>query len=141
MNKVWARVAMVCAVASLASQGAVAQVVTHAAGIAPISASIDAHMVRVGDMLRPPPSPPTNDTPELRGQALHQHVLDQMQQRFDAAADPSTHLLTQQAAKDHGMGFIADHFQQIDRTGSGYISFDDFRHFLKARHGMAFSNN
>ena len=141
MNRVWARVVMVCALSSLASHGAVAQVAMQVAKAAPISGSIDGQMIRVGDMLRPPPSPPSNDTPELRGQALHQHVLDQMKQRFDVAADPSTHLLTQQAAKDHGMGFIADHFQQIDRNGSGYISFEDFRNFLRARHGVAFSNN
>lgn len=134
MNNVWVNAATVCVLFTMAMHGATAQV-------APISGATDAHAIRVGDMVRPaPPAPPGTETVDPQGQALRDRVLSNLHRRFDAAADPRTHLLTQQAARQHGWGYIADHFQQIDRSGTGAISFDDFKAYLQSRHGMAVSN-
>ncbi|KVE34079.1 hypothetical protein WS68_10815 [Burkholderia sp. TSV86] len=99
-------------------------------------------IVKVGDRLRmPPPDPVGTAIPQAQGQALRDQVLENMKQRFDVAADPSTHLLSLSGAKRSGWGYIADHFSEIDRSGSGYVSFEDLKRYLKARKGAAFTNS
>ncbi|MEO6921788.1 MAG: EF-hand domain-containing protein [Collimonas sp.] len=102
----------------------------------------EARLIKVGDMLpKPPPDEPGTTRPELRGQALRNQAVANLKKRFDAAADPSTHLLTQAQAKSAGFGYVADHFQAIDRNGSGYVSFEDLLQYLKSRKGAAFNKD
>jgi hypothetical protein len=101
-----------------------------------------ARLIKVGDMLpKPPPDEPGTTRPELRGQALRNQAIANVKKRFDAAADPSTHLLSLAQAKNAGFGYVADHFQAIDRNGSGYVSFDDLLLYLKSRKGAAFNKD
>uniref|UniRef100_UPI003BEEBB46 EF-hand domain-containing protein n=1 Tax=Burkholderia arboris TaxID=488730 RepID=UPI003BEEBB46 len=98
-----------------------------------------AQFLKVGEiLLRPPPSLPGTSVPEKQGQALHDQVLSNMKQRFDAAADPVTHRLTAAGATRSGWGYVADHFKEIDRSGKGSVTFDDLEQFLRARKGAAF---
>ena len=99
-------------------------------------------LLKVSDpMVTPPPDPVGTAVPEAKGQALRDQVLANMKQRFDAAADPSSHLLSLAGAKRSGLGYIADHFSEIDRSGSGYVSFDDLKRYLKAKKGAAFAKS
>lgn len=101
-----------------------------------------ARLIKVGDMLpKPPPDEPGTSRPELRGQALRNQAIGNLKKRFDAAADPSTHLLSLADAKAAGFGYVADHFKEIDRNGSGYISFADLVLYLKSRKGPAFNKD
>ncbi|MFM0596468.1 hypothetical protein [Paraburkholderia dilworthii] len=99
-------------------------------------------LLKVGDRLvSPPPDPAGTAVPEPQGQALREQVLANLKRRFTAAADPSTHLLTQAAAKQAGLGYIADHFHDIDRSGGGYVSFDDLERYLRQKNGPAFAGS
>lgn len=101
---------------------------------------LQSHLMKVSDgLVAPPPDAPGTTVPEPRGQALRDQVRANLKQRFDAAADPSTHLLSQAGAKQAGMGYIADNFSAIDRSGSGYVSYEDFERYLKQRKGPAFA--
>lgn len=101
-----------------------------------------ARLIKVGDMLpKPPPDDPGTTRPELHGQALRNQAIANLRKRFDAAADPSTHLLSQAQAKTAGFGYVADHFKEIDRNGSGYVSFEDLVLYLKSRKGAAFNKD
>ncbi|RCW79759.1 hypothetical protein [Phyllobacterium bourgognense] len=71
--------------------------------------------------------------PQKQDAASIQKLLDQeLRAKFDAAAK-SNHLLTAQAASDAGLGFVADHFVQIDSNHDGYASFDDVQTFFDGR--------
>lgn len=101
-----------------------------------------ARMLKVGDRLvTPPPDPAGTAVPEPQGQTLRDQVIANMKRRFDAAADPSTHLLSQAGAKQAGLGYVADHFGEIDRSGGGYISFDDLERYLRHKNGPAFAGS
>ncbi|MFL9871906.1 EF-hand domain-containing protein [Paraburkholderia megapolitana] len=112
------------------------------AGATGVDADAPMQLLKVGDRIgTPPPDPVGTAVPEAEGQTLRDQVLANMKQRFDAAADPSTHLLSLADAKRSGWGYIADHFSAIDRSGSGYVSFDDLKRYLKAKKGAAFANS
>lgn len=131
---------MILAITGLASTSTVqaAGYVTSNAGNAPAPMQF----MKIGDTLRmPPPDPPGTAVPEPQGQTLRDQVVANLKRRFDAAADPSTHLLSQAAAKQAGLGYIADHFGEIDRSGSGYVSFDDLKRYLRHKNGPAFAGS
>lgn len=101
-----------------------------------------ARLLKVGDRLvSPPPDPAGTAVPEPQGQALREQVRASLKRRFTAAADPATQLLTRAGAKQAGLGYIADHFDDIDRSGGGYISFDDFERYLRQKNGPAFAGS
>jgi hypothetical protein len=67
------------------------------------------------------------------GDELRQQVLQKLKARFDAAdADHDTRL-TQDEAKAGGLGFVTQHFADIDTAQRGSVSFDDVRKFVQAR--------
>lgn len=97
--------------------------------------------VEVGEhMYAPPADPPGTATPQPTGRTLQAQVVADLRKRFDAAADPSTHLLSLAQAKGARWGYIVDHFQQIDRSGNGRISFADLLAYLKSKNGPAVSS-
>jgi hypothetical protein len=68
----------------------------------------------------------------IEGAALRAQVERKLREPFDAAAG-STGTLTRIQARDAGLGFIASHFDAIDRRQTGTITFEDYKAFLKAR--------
>jgi hypothetical protein len=70
--------------------------------------------------------------PASRGATLAQEVDRKLRARFDAAAGPSGRL-TREGAQAAGLGFIAQHFDAIDRRHAGRVSYEDYRQFLLSR--------
>ena len=71
--------------------------------------------------------------PPAEGAALRAQVERKLRGAFDAAARPHGGTLTREQARDAGFGFIANHFEAIDRRGAGRVTFDDYRRFLRER--------
>jgi len=69
-----------------------------------------------------------------RGAELKAEVERKLRADFDAAAPQGT--LTRDQARAAGLGFIANHFEAMDRRGSGVVRFEDYRAFLKSRGGF-----
>jgi hypothetical protein len=77
--------------------------------------------------------------PELRkaqaaapteGRALRAQVERKLKEAFDAADAGHTGSLTRQQANAAGLGFVAGHFEQIDRQRTGRVRFDDVKRYL-----------
>jgi hypothetical protein len=87
--------------------------------------------------LADPYVPPAKRVPAQQapasGAALHAQALHKLQRQFDAATPPNSTTLTKDQARAAGLGYIADHFDQIDRHGSGKVSFEDVKHYMKQR--------
>ena len=61
---------------------------------------------------------------------------DQAQQRLVSSLGANGALAQHQAitkaqAQAHGLGFVATHFEQIDRTHSGHVTLDDVEAFVQ----------
>lgn len=67
------------------------------------------------------------------GDALRAQVEAKLKAAFDAAARPYGGTLSREQARASGFGFIANHFDAIDRRGAGRVGFEDYRDFLRAR--------
>lgn len=65
------------------------------------------------------------------GAALRSQVEARLRAPFDAAARGGR--LTREQAAAAGLGFIARHFDAIDRRREGAIAFEDYKRFLKER--------
>jgi hypothetical protein len=96
--------------------------------------------VKMEQPLRDPWVPPNarkpSTTPPTEGVALRAQVESKLRQDFDAAALSHAGSLTRQQAVSAGLGFIAKHFDEIDRQKSGAIRFDDVKRYL-VEHGAA----
>lgn len=66
------------------------------------------------------------------GAQLQAEVDRKLRGRFEAAAGPQG-LLTRDAARAAGLGFIERHFEAIDRRHAGRVSYEDYRQFLRSR--------
>jgi hypothetical protein len=98
-------------------------------------------LIKVGEhMPVPPPDPPGTATPMPTGRALQNQIVADFKKRFDAAADPATHLLTATQAKSAGWGYVADHFNEIDAANKGSVSFSDLMRYLRSKKGPAFNS-
>ena len=69
-----------------------------------------------------------------RGADLRAEVERTLRADFEAAAPAGT--MTREQARATGLGFIANHFDAIDRRGTGVVRFEDYRAFLKSRGGV-----
>ncbi|WDD95595.1 hypothetical protein Bsp3421_005771 [Burkholderia sp. FERM BP-3421] len=67
-------------------------------------------------------------------------AIVEIKKRFNAAADPITHRMTLMQARQNGWNGIAEHFSEIDQSGSGSVSFDDVAQYLRNRRHPAFAN-
>ena len=67
------------------------------------------------------------------GAALQAQVDRKLRESFEAAAAPYGGTLTRDQARAAGFGFVANHFDSIDRRGAGAVTFDDYRSFLEQR--------
>lgn len=75
----------------------------------------------------PPPSTPAS------GQALRNEAMDKLKKRFQEADLDANGSVTREEAKRAGLGFVENHFDDIDTAGRGAVSFDDVRKFMAQR--------
>ncbi len=78
----------------------------------------------------PPAARNPSTTPPTEGAALRAQVEAKLKQAFDAADVNHSGTLTRQQAAAAGLGFIAQHFDAIDRQKTGAVRFDDVKRYL-----------
>ena len=81
----------------------------------------------------PPESRKASTTTPTEGAALRAQVEHKLKLAFDAADTSHTGSLTREQANAAGLGFVAKHFDEIDRQKNGVVRFDDVKRFLVAR--------
>jgi hypothetical protein len=68
-----------------------------------------------------------------QGAALRARVERKLKTQFDAADVTGSGSLTREQARAAGLGYVARHFDEIDRQRAGAVSFDDVKRFLRTR--------
>ncbi|MEK8030931.1 EF-hand domain-containing protein [Ideonella sp. DXS29W] len=90
-----------------------------------------------GPVLRDPAVPEavrhTRPAPPSEGDTLKALVEAKLRSRFDAADTSGQGHITRSQAEAAGLGFIARHFDTIDATGHGSISWAQVREYLAER--------
>ena len=81
----------------------------------------------------PPDARKPSTAPPTEGAALRAQVERKLRQAFDAADVNHTGSLTRQQANAGGLGFVARHFDEIDRQKSGTVRFDDVKRYMVER--------
>jgi hypothetical protein len=85
----------------------------------------------------PPEARPAFVPAPLEGAALRAKVESKLKASFDTADVDGTGTITRAQAQAHGLGYIVQHFDSIDRAHSGRVSFDDVRGFMQQRAAQA----
>ena len=83
----------------------------------------------------PPEARKPSTTAPTTGAALNAQVERKLKQAFDAADTGHTGALTREQAQAHGLRYISEHFDEIDRRNAGVVRFDDVKRFLRERGG------
>jgi len=83
----------------------------------------------------PPEARKPSTTAPTTGAALNAQVERKLKQAFDAADTGHTGTLTREQAQAHGLRYISEHFDEIDRRNTGAVRFDDVKRFLRERGG------
>lgn len=91
----------------------------------------------VRDPWVPPDARKPSTAAPSEGAALGAQVERKLRQAFDAADVSHTGSLTRQQASAAGLGFVARHFDEIDRQQSGAVRFDDVKRYM-VEHGAKF---
>ena len=76
------------------------------------------------------------DTPEglvHRQEEVWDAALVKLARQFGAADTQNTGSITQAQARAAGLGYVANHFRQIDASGRGRVSFSDVQRYVQAR--------
>jgi hypothetical protein len=72
-------------------------------------------------------------TADAPARSMAGSTSDRLRARFEAADLRKTGRITRTEAAAGGFGFIAQHFEAIDRQGRGEVSFEEVKAFLVAR--------
>jgi len=75
--------------------------------------------------------------PQTSGSSLQKQALGKLRQKFNEADREQSGRISRQQAQQAGFGFVANHFDAIDRQHRGSISFDELKAYLRAN-GAAF---
>ena len=81
----------------------------------------------------PPEARKRSQAAPTEGAALRAEVERKLKRAFDDADVGRTGSVTRQQADAAGLGFVARHFDEIDRQGRGAVRFDDVRRYLVER--------
>jgi hypothetical protein len=73
------------------------------------------------------PQPPARDV-ELKAQ-----VERMLRASFDAADTEGRGSVTLEQARSAGLGIVANNFARIDAKGTGRVSFEEFKRYLRAQ--------
>ncbi|GAB3251326.1 EF-hand domain-containing protein [Chitinimonas naiadis] len=97
------------------------------------SAAARANMAQVGDPYLPPAARQPSQATPPSGAALQAIAVEKLRRRFEAADISHSGTLTEEQARQAGLGFVAEHFKRIDVQQRGRISFDDLRLYMRER--------
>ncbi|WP_269505703.1 EF-hand domain-containing protein [Burkholderia sp. IMCC1007] len=92
-----------------------------------------ARQAQLGDPYVPPAARKPTAGTQTTGAALHAQVVRKLARQFDAADTQNSGSITQAQARAAGLGYVANHFRQIDTGGSGRVSFSDVQRYMQAR--------
>ncbi|CAB3767464.1 hypothetical protein B7G54_29535 [Burkholderia puraquae] len=117
--------------AALACVGAAASVSAFAQ--ASDAAPARARQAQLGDPYVPPAARKPTAGTQTTGAALHAQVVRKLARQFSAADAQNTGSITESQARAAGLGYVANHFRQIDSGGNGRVSFADVQRYMQAR--------
>ena len=88
--------------------------------------------------LRDPYVPPSvreqaRPAPETSGSALRAQVERKLRDNFDKADTQRRGSITREEARTARLGFIAENFEAIDEAGSGRVTYDDVKRYLRSK--------
>jgi hypothetical protein len=110
---------------------------TTCAAVALDAIAADPVPAQAAQPLRDPWVPPElrkpSAAPPTEGAALRAQVEHKLKSAFDAADVGHAGSLTREQASAAGLGFVARHFDEIDRQKAGAVRFDDVKRFLISR--------
>jgi hypothetical protein len=86
--------------------------------------------------LRNLPEPAPASAP-LSGAALQRQALAKLRQRFNEADLDANGALTEDEARKAGLGYVANHFSEIDTAHAGKVTFDDVRNYMAKKRRQA----
>lgn len=92
-----------------------------------------AHQAQLGDPYVPPAARKPTAGTQTTGAALHAQVVSKLARQFRAADTQNTGSLTEAQARAAGLGYVANHFRQIDASGSGRVSFSDVQRYMQSQ--------
>lgn len=86
-----------------------------------------------GDPVLPPAlrQQQSKDKPSS-GEELRLQVMQKLKARFDMADGDHNARLTLDEAKAAGLGFVAQHFSEIDTAQRGSVSFEEIRKYVQS---------
>jgi hypothetical protein len=80
---------------------------------------------QLGDPYVPPAARKPTAGTQTTGAALHAQVVRKLARQFGAADTQNNGSITEAQARAAGLGYVANHFRQIDSSGGGRVSFAD----------------
>ncbi|HDR9288853.1 TPA: EF-hand domain-containing protein [Burkholderia multivorans] len=92
-----------------------------------------ARQAQLGDPYVPPAARRPTVGTQTTGAALHAQVVRKLARQFSAADTQNTGSITEAQARAAGLGYVANHFRQIDASGSGRVSFSDVQRYMQTR--------
>ncbi|MCU9957714.1 MULTISPECIES: EF-hand domain-containing protein [Burkholderia] len=120
-------------VAAVLACAAAAASVSAFAQASDAAAPARARQAQLGDPYVPPAARKPTAGTQTTGAALHAQVVRKLARQFDTADTQSTGSITEAQARAAGLGYVANHFRQIDSGGSGRVSFADVQRYMQAR--------
>jgi hypothetical protein len=81
----------------------------------------------------PPALRNVKPAPATEGAELQAQVERKLRARFDAADVERTGALTRDQAEAAGLGVVAKNFDRIDTAGTGKVTFEDLKRYLRSR--------
>ena len=118
--------------AALACVGAAASLSAFAQA-SDAAAPARARQAQLGDPYVPPAARHATAGTQTTGAALHAQVVRKLARQFSAADTQNTGAITESQARAAGLGYVANHFRQIDASGNGRVSFADVQRYMQAR--------
>ncbi|MDN7475947.1 EF-hand domain-containing protein [Burkholderia multivorans] len=118
--------------AALAAAGAVLSAAAFAQA-SDAAAPARARQAQLGDPYVPPAARRPTAGTQTTGAALHAQVVRKLARQFSAADTQNTGSITEAQARAAGLGYVANHFRQIDASSSGRVSFSDVQRYMQTR--------
>ena len=129
MKKRFIVVAAALACAGVAASASVSAFAQASDAVTPARA----RQAQLGDPYVPPAARHASAGTQTTGAALHAQVVRKLARQFSAADTQNTGSITESQARAAGLGYVANHFRQIDAGGSGRVSFADVQRYMQAR--------